>query len=458
MTRFAAVSLLALLLVPVLPAQQGPSITLFNNGQVLVRRTLPLRLPSGVSTHPLALGTFDAATLTTLGGGARVEGIRYDPAWSEDAILRRHVGTSFWFREVVGRPAFEATLVAMDPERWRITGALPGGVGGVVFGRPGQLVWPAELIPAAPVTDVTFRAERATESVRLMYQAMGGSWNASYRVFVGGGARVEGTATIHGGPLTLEDAEVQLLAGDIGVKAQPRAMMMEQAAIASRATAAEFGGAPSQQTVGDARLYTLSQQVTFTPGAQLVLPLFDPVPLGAVREYVVGGALTYWGGGQEPDEVEVPVEVSYRLERAAGTPFGDLPLPGGSVSVFATDRGGRAQLIGQGAIGHTAPGEELRVRTGTAFDVTARRTQTAFSSTRTPAPTRTVATVTWRVDLQNATDSAVVVEVREERPGEWNVTGSSIPAVRRSSSRVSFPVPVPAKGRATLSYTVRVVW
>jgi hypothetical protein len=172
----------------------------------------------------------------------------------------------------------------------------------------------------------------------------------------------------------------------------------------------------------------------------------------------VGGALTYWGGGAEPDEVEVPVEVSYRLDRAAGTPFGDLPLPGGGVSVFETDRGGRTQLIGQGAIGHTAPGEELRVRTGTAFDVSARRTQTAYSSSRTPAPTRTIATVTYRVDLQNAQDSAVVVEVREERPGEWSVISSSIPAVRRSSSRVTFPVPVPAKGKATLTYSVRVVW
>ncbi|HEX5633067.1 MAG TPA: hypothetical protein VFX50_07565, partial [Gemmatimonadales bacterium] len=168
---------------------------------MLVRRTLPLRLPNGLSTHPLALGAFDAASITSLDPAVRVHGVRHDPAWNEEAILRRHVGRSFWFREVVGRPAFEATLVAMDPERWQVVGTLPGGASGVVFGRPGQLVWPAELIPAAPVTDVTFRADRATESVRLMYQAMGGAWEATYRVFVGGGARVEGAATIHAGPL-----------------------------------------------------------------------------------------------------------------------------------------------------------------------------------------------------------------------------------------------------------------
>jgi hypothetical protein len=456
MSRLLPLALLALAAAPTLPAQQGPSITLFNSGQVLVRRTLPLRLANGISTHPLALGVFDPASLTSMDPVVRVHGIRHDPAWSEDAILRRHVGKVFWFRETVGRPAFQATLVAMDPERWRIEGTMPGGAGGVVFGRPGQLVWPAELIPAAPVTDVTFRADRAAESVRLMYQAMGGSWNASYRVFVGAGSRVEGTATINGGSLMLEDAEVQLLAGDIGMKSQPRAPMPQMAM--AREASADFGGAPSQEAVGESRLYTLPQRVSFTPGSQLVFPLFDPVAVRAERRYAMGGALMYWGGGQEPDEVEVPVEVSYRLVRTTGSPFGDLPLPAGGVSVFETDRAGRTQLIGQGAIGHTAPGEELDIRTGTAFDVTARRTQTAYNSTRTPAPTRKIATVSYRVELKNAKDSSVVVDVREDRAGEWNVTSSSVPAVRRSSSRVVFPVTVPAKGTATLTYTVRVVW
>lgn len=454
--RLVTLAALALLAAPALPAQQGPSVTLFNTGQVLVRRTLPLALPAGLSTHPLALGAFDPSSLTALDAGVQVHGIRHDPAWNEEAILRRHVGREFWFRETTGRPAFRATLVAMDPERWRLPDS-PPLASGVVFGRPGQLVWPAELVPAAPVTDVTFRAARAAESVRVLYQAMGGSWSASYRLFVGGGARVEGTATIQAGPFALAGAEVQLLAGDVGMKAMPRGPVPQMAM--AREAAADFGGAPSQEAVGEARLYTLPQRVDFTPGTLLALPLFDPVAVRAERRYAVGGALQFYGGfGQEPDEVEVPVEVTWHLDRAAGTPFGDLPLPAGAVSVFEADRAGRAQLVGQGMIGHTAPAEPLSVRTGTAFDVTARRTQTAFSTTRTPSPSRTIAVASYRVELRNAKDSSVVVEVREDRGGEWSVTASSVPAQRRASSRVVFPVTVPAKGSATLTYTVRVVW
>ncbi len=117
-----------------------------------------------------------------------------------------------------------------------------------------------------------------------------------------------------------------------------------------------------------------------------------------------------------------------------------------------------SQLIGQGSIGHTAPGEELNIRTGTAFDVTAMRTQTEYTSTTTQRPQRTTVFAAWRVDLQNAKDSAVTVDVIEERRGDWSVVSSSVPAQRRSATRVVFPVTVPAKGKASVTYRVRVVW
>ena len=115
-----------------------------------------------------------------------------------------------------------------------------------------------------------------------------------------------------------------------------------------------------------------------------------------------------------------------------------------------------------GGIDHTAPGELLTVNTGTAFDVSARRTQTSFSTTREPPvpnqPTRTIALVGYRVALQNAKDSAVTVEVREDRGGEWSVVASSVPPVKRSSTRTVFNVTVPAKGKVDLTYRLRVVW
>ena len=113
------------------------------------------------------------------------------------------------------------------------------------------------------------------------------------------------------------------------------------------------------------------------------------------------------------------------------------------------DKGGRVQLIGQGSIGHTAAGEELLVNTGTAFDVTAKRVQTDYSTTRSGNPIRTTAIAAYRVTLQNAKDSVVTVDVQEDHTGEWSVLESSVPAVKRSSTRTVFVVTVPAKGTAT---------
>lgn len=461
MTR-VLVAAISLLCAEPLAAQSVPSVTLFTNGQVLVRRTLPVRVPTGTSTHAVAIGPFAAASLASLDPAVRLDAVRFDPAWSEEAILRRHIGRVFAFRRVEGsKPILNARLVAMDPERWALDNF---GEPGVVFGRPAQIVWPADLVPQEPVADVTVTSTRAQDGVRVLYETTGATWQAQYRLFAGASTRFEGSALIGTGALDLADAEVQLLAGDIGAPvASPMAPRDRLVAMEMSAAKADVGGAASEEAVGEARLYTLPGRVTFTPGSQLVRALFEPATVRAEKRYAVGGALPFWGGfGEDPEEREVPVEVTWRFDRKVGTPFGDLPLPGGGVSIFEADKAGRVQLVGQGSIGHTAPGEELSVRTGTAFDVTARRTQTAFSTNRTPGtattPSRTIATLAFRVVLKNAKDSAVTVEVREDRAGEWSVLDSWVPAERRSASRAVFPVRIAAKGEATLTYRLRVVW
>lgn len=438
-------------------AQQGgeaPSVTLFNSGRVLVRRTVPVTLPSGTGTLTLPLGLFDPASLLSLEPGVRLGRVTFDGASTEEALLRRHVGEKFMIDVSNGttRALASYTLLALQPERWQSGDA-------VTFGRPGQIRWDLARVPTTPVTDVTVTSDRPRTGLKLMYATSGASWGVSYALILGNAGRIEGLASIMSGTLDLTNAEVQLLAGDIGAPAQgpsPRAYAM-----AAKAGNAFEDSAPSNEAVGEARLYTLPGRISFTPGTQLITPLFDPTPARAERRFAVSGGLPFWGSfEQDADEREVPVAVAYRLERKLGTTFGDLALPAGGMQVYETDKAGRLQLVGMGSIGHTAAGEELMVSTGTAFDVTARRTQTAYTTQRGTAPNtnRTIAFASFRIDLQNAKDSAVVVEVREDRGGEWSVVESSVAGQRRSSSRVVFPVTVPAKGKATLTYRIRTVW
>lgn len=464
MRRLLPTALAALLVGPV-AAQSTPSVTLFSSGQSLVRRSVAVEVPRGSSTHSLVLGRFDPTTLVVLGGGVTIDAVSYDPAADENALLRRNIGRVFTF-PVGTNDKVTARLVGMDPERWEV---LAGNIvaanlaPGVVFARPGRLVWPPELVPTDPIADVTVTSDRALAALPLMYMVPGGNWGAVYRLFLGDAARFEGVAILDAGVLDLADAEVQLLAGEMGQRPARQAFRIQEGVMASpSAGRVSAGDVASNESIGEVRLYSLPGRITFVPGAQMVLPLFAPVMVAPELRLTVGGSLPFYGGvGQTPDEMEVAVEVSYRFERKQGTIFGDSPLPAGGVMVFDADKGGRVQLVGQGGIGHTGPGEELEIRTGTAFDVTAKRTQTAYSTDREVVAnnrTRTIATIDQRVVLTNAKDTAVMVEVREDRAGEWSVLTSSVPPVRKSSSRVVFQVSVPGRGEATLTYRTRVVW
>ena len=464
---------LAVLVLPeTLFAQSGSaatSVTLFNSGRVLVRRVLPINVSAGATTQTLALGEFNPATFAVLDPGVQLVSVKSDMQLNESTLLRRYVGRAFELD--TGRvvaPTRRATLLSMDPERWEWSDRA-----GVVFGRPGRVVWPKDLVPAMMTADVTLQSDRARQSVRVMYETSGSSWATSYRLYLGAQGRIEGVASIASGVLELPDAEVQLLSGDIGRGTPPsvRGGRVDESAayldavpmMANAAPMYAKAAAPMQESAGEGHLYTLPSRVSFIPGSSVVVPLFDPTPARAERRYAVTGALGYYGGiGQQPDEQQLPVGVAYRLDRKLATAFGDRPLPGGYVGIFDQDKGGRMQLVGQGYIQHTAAGAEMLVESGSAFDVTAKRVQTDYSTSRNlgPAgtPIGTVALASYRVTVQNAKDSAVVVEVREDRGGEWSVVQSSTPAEKRSATRIVFSVTVPAKGTVVLTYRVRVVW
>lgn len=444
------VVLLGLLAQP-LAAQTG--LTIYNDGRVLVRRTLPTPVPAGASTHQLALGVLDPSSVFALDSGIVITGTSFDAAVDEANTLRRAVGKTLWFR--TGRytnnlpDTVPATLIGVDPERYRLAD------GKIVFQRPGQAIYPPELVLTAPTLAIALRAQTARRDLRLGWFTGGATWIASYDVVLGrGSARVTGSAVIPSQTLLVADAELQLLAGSVGRAAQPMLRREARDAVVGFALAE----APaSEEQVGEARLYTVPGRHTLEPGITTTASLFDPATAPWDRSYVVRGQLPWYGPMmQQGEESPAPVEVHYTLTRRAGTPFGDLPLPGGVARIYEPDQAGRLQLVGEAGLRHTAPGQELRLPAGHAFDLTARRVQTTYRTQRDSL--RTHAFADFRVTVANAKDSAAVVDVLEERQGEWSVLQSSVRAERLSSTRTRFRVRVPGKAEVVLTYRIRAVW
>ena len=444
----------ALLAVTAMPVAAQQSVTIYSDGRILMRSTVPSQVPSGNSTHRVSAGFLDAGSVFSLDSAVAIMGASYDAAVDEANTLRRAIGRKLVFETYVKdgvMQTVEAEVLGVEPELYRLAD------GTLSFQRPGRARYPADLVLVAPTLSLSVRSTNARDALRLGWFTDGGSWNANYAVMLGRGtARVSGQAEIQSGRLNIESGEVQLLAGEVGrapaAAPMQRQRMQEMAMVSKMADASA-----SEQGIGEAHLYSIPGPLTIKPGTSTVASLFDPASTTWTRRYVVRGQLPWYGAlPQYGEEEKPPVEVQYILKRALKTTFGDAPLPAGTWRLYEADAGGRPQLIGEAGGEHTAAGQDVKLWGGNAFDLTAERVQTEYTTSR--VNNRTIANAAYKVTVSNAKDSVVTVEVIEDRRGEWSLLESSLPGEKVSSTETRFRLQVPAKGQATLTYRVRVVW
>ena len=433
-----------------LPAQET-SLTIYNDGRLLVRRSWPRAVPSGASAAALDLGVreVEPGSIVALDAGVQVTGSWLSAGTGLDGALRRAVGRDLLFRSEFGNGVryTRGTLLSVDPPAVRVDS-------GVAYSFPGIPVFPDSLVQLQPRVEIAFEATRSTPSLRLMYQSSGLSWNASYALLLprggSGQGTVSGVARIdNGGAVAIPGAQVQLLAG--AVRRAPGGGV-----IAMRARAADvnqFEEGVAVEAVGGTHVYSLPGTVNFVPGETRTLALFPSGTADVSVEYTLLGG-TYGPQGQWPDEMrDQHPEITYRVRRPAQTPFGAVPLPGGVARVYEPDSAGRQQLVGEVPIDHTPAGRDLRLNTGTAFDLTAQRTQTSFERRGDRE-----ALSSYRVTLQNAKSAAAVVVVVDQCPGRCEIVSSTVPGEQPTPSTMGFRVTVPAGGSATLEYRLRARW
>jgi len=446
---------LAALLPAALPAQT--SLSIYRDGRVVVRQTLPQALQQGRNTVTLNIEGLDAATLFSPDSQVSVvTATARFPSSIEDALARA-VGQMLAFAR--DKDTVRATLVRVNPPQVRLAD------GRMLLALPGQPLLPANLVRSQAEAQIVLDATRARPRTDLAFIGEGMSWEAVYQVILGRAqAAVTGAATVQSTSLRADSAEVQLVAGSIRRtrqgKTQEQAYLME-GVVASRAPAAPLQ--PAEEAVGETHVYSLPTRLTIEPNVPLVTALFPRANAPVTLEFIVPGVIPWRGyfGGYSTEPVAQPVQVWYTLKRAKGTTFGDRPLPAGTAQLYEADAAGRLQLVGEASIGHTPAGKDLRVQSGDAFDVTAERVQTDYAQEQLPpvrrgAPSRQRVTASFRVTLTNAKAAAVSVDVRETHFGEWRVMDSSIPAEKLSSSEYRFKVSVAAGGTATLTYTVQI--
>lgn len=321
-------------------------------------------------------------------------------------------------------------------------------------GVPGRLTFssiPANLRERPTLVVKLESATAGRQVAELSYLSGGLSWKADYVAELSGDeAKLDlaGWVTLTNQSGTAyENARLQLVAGDVNRVREdfaPKGALVAMAAPAAREMARE--------EVFDYHLYTLGQPTTIRDNQTKQVALLSAAAVPVRKEYLLAGQGWYYQGQASDLGQKQKVAVFLEFDNAGG----DLgkPLPKGVVRVYKKDSKGNAIFIGEDAIDHTAKNDRLRLKMGNAFDVTATRKQTAFRQLAgRPNP---VVETAWRLEVNNAKDQPVTVKVVEPMPGDWEIVSASQPHEKGEAHAAVWQLRVPAGGKQTLEYAVRV--
>jgi len=203
-----------------LPARAQTSLSIYRDGRVVVRRTLPQALQQGRNALTLRLEGLDPATLFSSDTSVSVVSAtaRY-PSTKNDALTRAVGQTLSFVRERSDGKAdtVKATVVRVDPPQYRLAD------GRLLLAEPGQPLFPSELVRTVPEAQLVLDASRSRQRTEMAYVAQGVTWEALYQVIVmGARAQISGTATVTSPTLRADSAEVQLVAGAIRRTREPK--------------------------------------------------------------------------------------------------------------------------------------------------------------------------------------------------------------------------------------------
>ncbi len=325
-------------------------------------------------------------------------------------------------------------------------------------GVPGRLAFagvPETLRDKPTLVISLINPAAGQQNLELSYLTGGLSWRADYVAELNANddqLDLNGWVTLtNQSGAVYPNARLQLVAGDLNrvreAQPMPRAMMATAAKVAD---AAEM----QQEALFEYHLYTLQRPTTLAENQTKQVALMSATRVPVNKEFLLAGANYYYLGqyGELGQKMKVGVFVDFQ-NRGEGL---GIPLPKGVIRVYKQDSQGNAQFVGEDRIDHTPKNETVRLKLGDAFDVTADRKQTAFQKLAGTGRYNYVFESAYEIVLKNAKAEAVTVTVREPMPGDWSMVSESLPHAKAASGTAEWKVKVPADGKTTLTYRVRV--
>jgi len=226
-------------------------------------------------------------------------------------------------------------------------------------------------------------------------------------------------------------------------------------AVLSKSLAMEAAPAMVEEGLFEYHLYTLQRPTTIANKQTKQVSLLSATKIPVKKEFLLKGQNYYYRGSYGDIGQKLKVGVFVEFENKEESNLG-MPLPKGVVRVYKNDKSGNAQFVGEDRIGHTPKNEDIRLKLGDAFDVTADKKQTNFKKASAIGKYNQAYVASFEIILKNAKDEEVEVVVHEPIPGDWKMKSESHQHEKVAAGTAEWKINVPAEGKTKLSYDVLV--
>ena len=434
------------------PVGQGDiSVTVYNDDLALVQDTRQIAIPSGRSRQefPNVSARISPETVTLSGADIGIVEQNFDfDLLSPSTLMEKAVGETI-------------TIVRTNPangQEQRERAKVLAVNGGVVLqigerievlrddGLPVRVIFDKvpENLRARPTLSVTVESPRAgARPVTLSYLTPGLAWKADYVTLfdeAAGRIDVQGWVTLTNQTgTTFANADTLLVAGSVNNGGQNYG--------GYRRPPPPPGNRPGTQTadresLGDFYLYPLKERTTIANAQTKQVSFLDVTGAAARRAYVFRN--NWLGTMDQAASVDTVLQFSSARDQGLGD-----ALPAGTVRVYQRDSRGKAQFVGENAIGHTPMGSDIAITTGQAFDV---KVQPVVEKRERRGTDRW--RTTMRYTLTNARPTPVTVDlIQAGLWGDVRIEAESAKSDRRSADEALWRVTVPANGETVVTAT-----
>ncbi|HCW75584.1 MAG TPA: hypothetical protein DHU63_03500 [Candidatus Marinimicrobia bacterium] len=453
MLRVIKFTIPTILLITTLSAQAEKElrITVYNDGQGLVKTQLQRDLTKGVSSIEL---TDVASSLipTTVklspvqnNTGIRIieQNYRYDLV-NQDQLLKKYL---------------EANVEVVLQNGEKVTGSLLSYNGSVIIlkTRSGTEVIqrlfvanikcpePQDRLYVKPTLSWLVESSKSGNySMDLSYLTNGLTWKAEYVATLNDkedNLNLSSWIDLNNfSGAAYQDAKLKLVAGTLH-----RAQESPQFAFGSEVRVQSMRAMPKklveERKFFDYHIYEVNYPVTIADKEEKQIQWLQPKDARVEKRY-------YYENGNE-QESNLDVRVKFKNDKASG--IGE-PLPAGIVRVFKRDTDGALELVGEDKLDHTSVDDDVTLTLGEAFDVKGTRVVTNRESKREKFHRETVEiTLKNRMDKESA---PITVVENFWAYGEWEIKDHTDPFHKRSAKSIEFNITLAPKSEKTITYTL----